>query len=158
MTLSLTALIVLSATPTYELDGHTLKVPTPIVFETGKATLAPESDAAIEFVKRYLDDKPSISTLRVEVHSDEQADEKAAQTLSEARAAAVVNALTKKGADCRRLIAVGFGSSKPVAPNDTPENRARNRRTAFVNAALRNRLIGGMPLDGGGVAAPTPCP
>ncbi len=62
----------------------------------------------------------------------------------------------KKGISCARLIGVGFGSSKPVAANDSAENRARNRRTVFVNAALRGRAIGGMPLDGGGVVAKVP--
>jgi OOP family OmpA-OmpF porin len=48
---------------------------------------------------------------------------------------------------------VGFGGSKPVASNTTPEGRGQNRRVAFINAALRGRAIGGMPLDGGGKVA-----
>ena len=57
------------------------------------------------------------------------------------------------GVDCKRLIAVGFGSAKPVADNSTPEGKAQNRRVSFFNAALRGRLIGGMPADGGGQIA-----
>jgi OOP family OmpA-OmpF porin len=62
-----------------------------------------------------------------------------------------------KGIKCTRLIAVGFGATKPVAANDTPENKAQNRRIAFVNAALKGRPIGGMSVDGGGKIAGDPC-
>lgn len=157
MALTLAALsLVLAADPKpFELDGNTL-LTDPVSFETGKATLTPESDAVLEHVKAFLEAKASISTMRVEVHADSQGAEAFNQKLTEARAAAVVTALVKKGVSCARLIAVGFGSSKPVAPNDTAEGRARNRRTVFVNAALRGKLIGGMPLDGGGVVAKVP--
>ncbi|MFZ5444198.1 MAG: OmpA family protein [Myxococcota bacterium] len=150
--------VVLAGTPSYELEGNALKVPAPIVFETGRATLAPESSAALDFVQGYLEAKSAISLLRVEVHTDDRGDAKANQALSEARAAAVVAALVKRGVDCKRLLAVGFGASKPVAGNDTAEGRAANRRTVFVNAALRGRAIGGLPVDGGGQPAATPCP
>jgi OOP family OmpA-OmpF porin len=65
--------------------------------------------------------------------------------------------LVTHGVDCKRLIAVGFGGSKPIAPNDSPEHKAENRRTVFVNAALRGHAIGGMPTDGGGDLAGDLC-
>ena len=77
--------------------------------------------------------------------------------LSEKRALAVCATLVKLGVDCKRLIAVGFGSSKPVADNVTAEGKATNRRLIFVNAALRNHAIGGMPVDGGGKVAGEIC-
>lgn len=135
----------------YQFEGNTLITPQ-VVFETGKATLAPESEAALNFVKEYLVAKTYVTMLRIEVHTDSQGDDAANQKLSEARAAAVVDALTQRGVSCSRLIAVGFGETKPVAPNTTAEGRAKNRRTVFVNAGLRGRAIGGMPIDGGGVA------
>jgi OmpA-OmpF porin, OOP family len=154
MTLALAAVsLLLAADPKpFELDGNMLKTD-PVLFETGKAELKPESDAVLEHVKAYLEAKSYISTLRVEVHSDTQGAEAFNQKLTEARAAAVVTALVKKGVSCARLVAVGFGSTKPVAPNDTADGRAQNRRTVFVNAALRGKAIGGAPLDGGGVVA-----
>ncbi len=147
----------LAAEPTFELDGHSLKVPSAIVFETGKPTLKPESDAALSHVKAYLEAKTYLTTLRVEVHTDAQGADAANQKLSEQRAAAVVAALVRLGVDCHRLLAVGFGETMPVADNRTAEGRAQNRRTRFVNAALRGDAIGGMPLDGGGVVAGSPC-
>ena len=141
----------------FELDGNNLKVPSAVEFDTGKATLKAESADAIAYVAAYLEAKSYISTLRVEVHSDSTGAEKFNQKLTEARALAVTKALIAKGADCKRLLPVGFGSTKPIADNKTPEGKAQNRRTMFANAALRGRAIGGMPVDGGGVVAGDPC-
>lgn len=153
------AVLVVAAEPAkVELEGNRLKLPEPILFETGKASLKPESDAMLELVKGYLESKSYISTLRIEVHSDNQGNAEANQKLTEARAAAVFTALVKKGVDCKRLIAVGFGQTKPVAENSTPEGKAQNRRTEFFNAALKGRAIGGLPLDGGGVVSSPACP
>lgn len=156
LTLAVVAALSLNADPSFELKDNALVTP-PIVFETGTATLKDESGAALKHVKAYLDAKSYITTLRVEVHTDSQGADAANQKLSEARAAAVVAALVKAGVDCHRLIAVGFGETKPVADNATAEGRAQNRRTLFVNAGLRGRAIGGLPLDGGGVVAPSAC-
>ncbi len=156
MSVVLVALAVaLGAAPvTYALEGGALKLPGPLVFEVGKATLKPESDAVLDFVKGYLEAKPAVTLLRVEGHTDSMGDPAANQALSEARAASVVAALVNRGVDCGRLLAVGFGGAKPTSPNDTPEGRALNRRMVFVNAALRGRPIGGLPIDGGGKAVP----
>jgi OOP family OmpA-OmpF porin len=146
------------AGPKYELDGQNLKVPHPVLFEAGKADLkATESADAIAYVKGYLAEKTYITTLRIEVHSDSTGSEKFNQELSEKRALVVAKALVAKGIDCSRLVAVGFGSSKPIADNKTPEGKAANRRVVFANAALRGRPIGGAPLDGGGKSAGSVC-
>jgi OOP family OmpA-OmpF porin len=143
--------------PTFKVEGGQLRLPGPVVFETGKDILKPESDDVLKIVKDYLDAKPEITLLRIEGHTDSDGDDKANQTLSELRAMAVARWLVAKGTDCKRLIPVGFGESKPIAANDTPDNKAQNRRTAFVNAALRGKPIGGMPVDGGGKVAGDPC-
>ncbi len=143
--------------PRYELDGAALKVPHVVAFEAGSDKLKPESDDAIAYVAGYLDAKSYISTMRIESHTDSDGRAAANQTLSEKRALAVARALVKRGVDCKRLVPVGFGDTKPVASNDTPENKSKNRRTVFANAALRGHAIGGAPLDGGGKVAGDPC-
>jgi OOP family OmpA-OmpF porin len=135
-----------------KMDGQRL-VTGAVEFETGSGKLKLESDAVLDLVKQYLDEKTYVTTLRIEVHSDSQGDAAKNQELSEKRAVAIAKALIGKGVDCKRLIAVGFGSSKPVADNATAEGRAQNRRVSFFVAALRGRAIGGMPLDGGGKSA-----
>jgi len=143
----------------YKLDGNEVKINADIKFKIATATLLPESDAALLIIKKYLDDKPYISLLRVEGHTDRLTDEygtrkeSSYQTLSEQRALAVCRQLVKLGVDCKRLVAVGFGSQKPVADNSTAEGRTANRRIAFVNVALRGHAIGGLPADGGGKVA-----
>jgi OOP family OmpA-OmpF porin len=144
-------------TTSFELDGNALKLPGPVQFETGSDKLKPESDAVLQVVADYLEAKPYVSLLRVEVHTDDQGAAATNQRLSEKRAIAVARWLVAKGVPCARLIAVGFGGSKPVAANDTPEHRAQNRRTSFVNAALRGRPVGGQPVDGGGTIAGDVC-
>ena len=143
--------------PTYKVEGGQLKLPGPVVFETGKDILKPESDEVLDIVKGYLTEKPEITLIRIEGHTDSDGNDADNQRLSELRAIAVAKWLVAKGIDCKRLIPVGFGETKPVAANDTPENKAQNRRTAFVNAALKGKPIGGMPVDGGGKVAGDPC-
>lgn len=139
----------------YKLEGHELKVEGAINFAAGGDKLLPESEKALDAIKMYLDDKKYITQLRVEAHTD--AGGEANQALSEKRSLAVARRLVEKGVDCKRLVAVGFGGTKPVAPDDSPENKAKNRRVAFFNAALMGRLIGGMPADGGGKVAGDAC-
>ena len=79
------------------------------------------------------------------------------QMLSEKRALTVCKKLIAMGVDCKRLIAVGFGDTKPVADNSTPAGKAENRRISFVNVALRGKVIGGLPIDGGGQVAGEVC-
>jgi OmpA-OmpF porin, OOP family len=141
----------------YKLEGNEVKISKPIVFETGSDKLKPESMAALEIIRQYLTDKSYISLLRVECHSDNVGDENSKQLLTEKRALEVCKKLVEMGVDCKRLVAVGFGSTKPVADNSAQEGRAENRRVSFINAALRGHLIGGMPADGGGKTAGDVC-
>lgn len=129
---------------TYTLEGDRLVLPGPIVF-TGEA-LDPASDPALEHARGYLAAKPSVTLLRVEGHASDQPQ-------SERRAVAVARWLIAHGVDCKRLIAVGFGPTKPIADSSTPEGRAENTRIALHNAQLRGKAIGGAPADGGGQLA-----
>ncbi|MFZ4057276.1 MAG: OmpA family protein [Ferruginibacter sp.] len=132
-------------------NGH-LVTSVEVKFATGTATLLSESEKALAEIKQFLNDKESITLIRVEGHVSGGAS--ASQELSQQRAVAVCNWLINNGISCTRVLPVGFGSNKPVADNLTPENRAANTRIHFQIVALRNKLIGGMPADGGGVALP----
>jgi OOP family OmpA-OmpF porin len=133
----------------YHMEGMEVKPESAVVFETGNATLKPESEAVLQTIKKYLDEKSYVTLMRIEGHVDGSS---ADQALSEARANAVAKWLVGAGVDCKRLIVVGFGNTKPVS-----EIHAANNRIAFVNAALRGRAIGGMPVDGSGQVAGDPC-
>jgi OOP family OmpA-OmpF porin len=141
----------------FEVENGQLKLPGPVMFETGKAVLKPESDAVLDVVKQYLEAKPAITLLRIEGHTDNVGIAADNQKLSEARSMAVAQWLIGKGIACKRLLPVGFGQDKPIGDNKTAEGKEQNRRTAFVNAELKNKAIGGMPVDGGGKVAGDPC-
>jgi OOP family OmpA-OmpF porin len=141
----------------FELASSDLVLPAPVVFETGSDRLRPESEAPLWHVVDYLAARDYITTLRIEGHVGYGLDPDEAQALTEARALAVSRWLVAQGVDCGRLLPVGFGDNKPIASSVTAEENAQNTRITFVNAALRGRLIGGMPADGSGRVAGDPC-
>ena len=102
-----------------------------ILFDTGKATLKPESMAEIQKVADYMKKNPSVR-FEVQGHTDNQGSDKVNDPLSQQRAEAIVKALAGMGVDDFNLKAVGKGSHEPVADNSTAEGRAKNRRVAFV--------------------------
>ncbi|HEC43202.1 MAG TPA: hypothetical protein ENI20_10275 [Bacteroides sp.] len=101
-----------------------------IFFETSKATLKPESFPQLEQVIKFLDSNP---TIRMEIsgHTDNMGSLKLNTRLSQSRAESVVDYLVEHGIDQVRLDAKGYAFSRPIAPNDTAESRARNRRVEF---------------------------
>lgn len=104
-----------------------------ILFDFSKADIRPESMRIIEELADVLQ-QPMYANywLEVQGHTDNVGSEEANLKLSEARATAVAEALIAHGVERRRLIPRGFGFTQPVAPNDTEENRQKNRRTQFV--------------------------
>lgn len=102
-----------------------------ILFETGKATLKPESMEEIQKVADYMKKNPS-ARFEVQGHTDNQGSDAVNDPLSQQRAQAVVDALEKLGCDPFNMRAVGKGSHEPVADNKTDEGRAKNRRVEFI--------------------------
>lgn len=97
-----------------------------VYFETGKATLRPESQAELNELVRALE-STSVH-LRINGHTDDIGSEQDNLALSQARAQSVMEYLIDSGIDEDRLSAIGFGESQPTVPNDSDENRAFNRR------------------------------
>ena len=102
-----------------------------ILFETGKATLKPESMEEIQKVADYMKKNPT-ARFEVQGHTDNQGSDKINDPLSQQRAEAVVKALESLGCDPFNMRAVGKGSHEPVASNATDEGRAKNRRVEFI--------------------------
>ena len=102
-----------------------------ILFETGKATLKPESMAEIQKVADFMKKNPSVR-FEVQGHTDNQGSDAINDPLSQQRAEAVVKALEQLGCDPFNMRAVGKGSHEPVASNSTDEGRAKNRRVEFI--------------------------
>jgi outer membrane protein OmpA-like peptidoglycan-associated protein len=102
-----------------------------ILFETGKATLKPESMEEIQKVADYMKKNPT-ARFEVQGHTDNQGSDAVNDPLSQQRAEAVVKALESQGVDPFNLRPVGKGSHEPVADNSTDEGRAKNRRVEFI--------------------------
>ncbi len=103
-----------------------------IYFDTGKADIKPESEAAMKEIAKLLQSDPTLK-LYVVGHTDNQGGLDMNMDLSRRRADAVLAALTTQNAvPAGRLRAFGCGPYSPVATNKTEEGRAKNRRVELV--------------------------
>ena len=134
-----------------------MKPPARIYFATNSDSLLPESEPALLHMQAFLTERPDISLLRIEVHSDPRGAHAYNQALTEKRSLALARALVARGVDCRRLLPVGFGETRPIVPNNSADLLEVTRRVSLVVAALQGHPIGGIPVDGGGHSAGDPC-
>jgi len=102
-----------------------------IFFETGSATLRPESNLEIDNLAAQLDENKNLK-IKILGHTDNVGSEADNQKLSEDRAKSLFDALVQRSVSAKRLAYEGRGESQPIADNDTPEGRQKNRRTEFV--------------------------
>jgi OmpA-OmpF porin, OOP family len=102
-----------------------------INFDTGKADIKPESMPIVDEIVGLLRNNRQLNVV-IEGHTDNVGGAAANQALSEARARAVMAAITGKGVGAARLTAAGFGQTKPLDDNATEAGRAKNRRVELV--------------------------
>jgi OOP family OmpA-OmpF porin len=137
-----------TSTATTDKEGQ-VKIPGNIVFDTDKATIKEaESAPVLEQLKKFLDEHPRVTKLRIEGHTDNVGTHAHNLELSGKRALAVKNWLVAKGEKPERLIAVGFAETRPIADNSTAEGKAQNRRTEFHIAEMDGRAYLGRPVNG----------
>jgi outer membrane protein OmpA-like peptidoglycan-associated protein len=103
-----------------------------IRFMPGKVQLNRLSQPDIRRIAKFMAAEDKIRVLGVKVHTDSGGDERSNIELTTARAIQIRNALVKLGVDSQRIQAEGKGSAYPIAPNDSKDNRLKNRRTEFV--------------------------
>jgi outer membrane protein OmpA-like peptidoglycan-associated protein len=96
-------------------------------FDSGKATLRPGSYAKLDRVAEYMKYKKS-ARIEISGHTDNVGNAKRNKALSKRRAQACRRYLISKGIDAGRIRAVGYGEERPIASNDTPAGRQKNRR------------------------------
>jgi OOP family OmpA-OmpF porin len=102
-----------------------------VLFARSRAEIEGASEELVRAVAAALKDCGSID-ISIEGHADGDGQAFNNQRLSEARAAAVLDALKATGAGDARLTSKGFGFSQPLVPNDSQENKAKNRRVEMV--------------------------
>ena len=115
-------------------DGLAVEISASVLFDPAAAELAPSSIEALDAVAKVL--RRGKQEIRVEGHTDNVDISSAVYPsnweLSSARASAVVRLFIERGVPYSRLAAVGYAENRPVASNDTPEGRARNRRVTLM--------------------------
>lgn len=103
-----------------------------VFFQVNEAVILPESHGLLGEVARVLVAHPEIVRVEVQGHTDDQAADAYNLKLSQARAQAVLEFLVARGVDAGRLVAKGYGETRPLVPGTTEDARAQNRRVEFV--------------------------
>ena len=103
-----------------------------IYFDVNKDVVKAESFGTMKSIADVLKENPDVR-IKIVGHTDSDGDNAKNLDLSQRRAKSVMNELVKVfGIDASRMETDGMGETKPIAPNDTPSNKALNRRVEFV--------------------------
>lgn len=112
--------------------GNKLQVRGTIFFAPNTAQIEARSTALLVEIANVLMQHPELLQVEVQGHTDDTGSPARNTQLGEERAEAVADWLIAAGVERDRLLAKGYGADKPLAPNLTEQNRARNRRVEFV--------------------------
>lgn len=102
----------------------------PIPFDSSKATLRPEADPILDKVAALALRYAGVS-ISVDGHTDTTGSAESNLALSQARADAVRDALVSRGVPATQLSSKGYGETQPLLPDDSEDNKAKNRRVVF---------------------------
>ena len=118
-----------------EKDRITITFEGRALFDSGQAELLPEASPLLDDIFTVILNNPKYA-VNIKGHTDDRpistAQFPSNWELSAVRATTVLRYLASMGVDPNRLTATGYGSLLPIAPNDSPKNRAKNRRVEFV--------------------------
>jgi outer membrane protein OmpA-like peptidoglycan-associated protein len=103
-----------------------------VVFQADSAEIVAGSERLLREIADLLLRNRDLSLVEIQGHTDDRGEPEHNQLLSQARADAVRIWLIHAGIEPERLLARGYGHDRPLVPNDTPENRAKNRRVQFI--------------------------
>lgn len=112
-------------------DEIVLNMPGNITFQTDSAALNTEFYDVLNAVGSVLEEYEK-TVIEISGHTDSTGSDDYNQRLSEQRAASVGKYLDSQGVDVKRMVIIGYGEAQPVASNDTPDGRARNRRVELT--------------------------
>jgi outer membrane protein OmpA-like peptidoglycan-associated protein len=113
--------------PDVSLSDSGLSLKKPIKLKAGATTLDPKAQSELDGVADILEEHAEIKTLRIEAHWDTSAGD-TAKDVTQKQADLLKQYLVKKGLPEARIEAVGVGADKPLVPNISPANKAKNRR------------------------------
>ncbi len=122
----------LRGAPVVEVETERLSLKDMINFDTGQATIRPESKRILDDIAAVLKAHGELGRIRVEGHTDNVGGQAYNMDLSTRRAKAVVEELVARGIARARLTPAGYGFSRPIASNATAFGRTKNRRVEFT--------------------------
>jgi outer membrane protein OmpA-like peptidoglycan-associated protein len=120
------------AQPNVVVAGKEIKLKKQVHFQHDSAEILPDSQAILEELAELIAKRPDIKNVEVQGHTDDTGAAAYNLRLSQSRAQAVVDAIASHGVDASRMTAKGYGQEKPLLPNSTEANRAKNRRVQVM--------------------------
>lgn len=111
-----------------------------IVFTSGNADIQSDALTELQQIAEYMEKHPDV-VIEVQGHTDNKGKKDVNDYISLKRAMAIVEKLVDIGCDESRLVAVGKGSSAPIASNNTEAGRAKNRRVEFHSKSIENESV-----------------
>jgi outer membrane protein OmpA-like peptidoglycan-associated protein len=120
------------AQPNVVVAGKEIKLKKQVHFQHDSAEILPDSQAIIEELADLMSKRADIKNVEVQGHTDDTGAAAYNLRLSQSRAQAVVDAISSHGVDASRMTAKGYGQEKPLVPNTTEQNRAKNRRVQVM--------------------------
>jgi outer membrane protein OmpA-like peptidoglycan-associated protein len=120
------------AVPNVVVQGREVKLKKEVHFQHDSTEILPDSMGLLEELAELFKTKADIRLAEVQGHTDNTGSAVYNQRLSQGRAQAVVDALVRLGVASDRLVAKGYGADKPLVPNTTDANRAKNRRVQVM--------------------------
>jgi outer membrane protein OmpA-like peptidoglycan-associated protein len=119
-------------TPNVVVTATEIKLKKEVHFLHGSAEILPDSMAILEEAADVLRSKPDLANIEIQGHTDDSGTPEYNLKLSTDRANAVKDVFVRNGVEASRLSAHGYGQDKPLVPNTSPKNRAKNRRVQLV--------------------------
>lgn len=117
--------------PILELKEGTLLALSHINFESNSSQLNKSSTTELEQIVSLLKQNPQV-VIEISAHTDDVGSDAYNDNLSQQRAKSVTTFLAGKGIPLKQLVSVGYGKTRPIVPNDSEENRRRNRRVEML--------------------------
>jgi outer membrane protein OmpA-like peptidoglycan-associated protein len=122
-------------------EGEKIVILDKVFFANSKATILPTSFPLLRQVAQVIKANPQLELIRVEGHTDDKGEDGVNLAISRTRAEAVRERLIMEGIDAGRLEAVGYGETKPIAPNKTNKGREQNRRVEFTIVKVKPKEV-----------------
>jgi outer membrane protein OmpA-like peptidoglycan-associated protein len=113
-------------------EGKEIRISKQIHFDTDSAKILGDSNSLMEEIADVIEHHQGIKRIEIQGHTDNTGSREHNQVLSDSRANSVKTWLVGAGIDPGRLVAKGYGQDRPVVPNVTAANKARNRRVQFI--------------------------